>query len=106
MPEGAGRDNPAVESTAQVNGVRLHYVVEGDGPLVPAEALLKAAEAETGLKRQKLPLDDPLLSGAFALLDREAKRIRYAANGPLSPGQIRLILAHEFAHFWLHPHDD
>ena len=34
MDEDAAGDNPAVESTAQVNGVRLHYVVEGDGPLV------------------------------------------------------------------------
>jgi haloacetate dehalogenase len=34
LDEGAARDNPVVESTAQVNGVRLHYVVEGDGPLV------------------------------------------------------------------------
>jgi hypothetical protein len=31
---GAGRADRAVESTALVNGVRLHSVLEGDGPLV------------------------------------------------------------------------
>ena len=34
LRQDASGDNPAVESTAQVNGVRLHYVIEGEGPLV------------------------------------------------------------------------
>src|SRR5579871_4844713 len=96
-------DWTALRQRACAMHLQLRARIEGDGVLVPAEALLKAAEAETGMKRQKLPMDDPLLSGAYALLDREAKRIRYAVDGPLSPGQVRLILAHEFAHFWLHP---
>ena len=34
LHDAAGRDNPVVRATAQVNGVRLHYVLEGQGPLV------------------------------------------------------------------------
>jgi pimeloyl-ACP methyl ester carboxylesterase len=31
---GATRDNRGVTATAQVNGVRFHYALEGEGPLV------------------------------------------------------------------------
>jgi hypothetical protein len=31
---GRDRDNRGVTATAQVNGVRLHYALEGEGPLV------------------------------------------------------------------------
>jgi haloacetate dehalogenase len=34
LPQYARGDNPVVQATAQVNGVRLHYVLEGQGPLV------------------------------------------------------------------------
>lgn len=57
-----------------------------------------------GLRCRERPLHDPLLSGAHAVLDPEAKTIWF--SGGLAPSQRRLILAHEFAHFWLHHAQD
>ena len=72
-----------------------------ENALLPADALLTAAEAATGLSVVPTPPDDPLLSGAFALLDRASEAV-WMAND-LAPERRRLILAHEFGHFYLHP---
>src|SRR5579884_577272 len=72
-------------------------------PLVPAEALLAAAEAETGLTRLPLPPGDSLLAGAQAVLDRDMGCIWYAQDDGLPEARQRFAQAHEFAHHWLHP---
>ena len=73
------------------------------GTLPAAEELLSAAEIETGLDCSPLPANDPILVGAFALLDREGGNLYFQLSPALSSERIRFIKAHEFAHFWLHP---
>ena len=69
--------------------------------LLPAGVWLDAARADSGLQVTPLPASDPLLSGAFAALDRETGAIWLANNLP----ELRrpTIIAHEFGHFYLHP---
>src|SRR5438105_2736494 len=76
---------------------------ENGHPLIPSDALLKAAERDTGIAIQALPADDPLLAGAQAFLDRDSGMIWYGAGPSLSSERQRFAQAHEFAHFWLHP---
>ncbi len=73
------------------------------GALPFAEELLHAAEIETRLDCSPLPAGDPILGGAFALLDREGGNLYFLHSPALSSERIRFIKAHEFAHFWLHP---
>jgi superfamily I DNA/RNA helicase/Zn-dependent peptidase ImmA (M78 family) len=69
--------------------------------LLPAEALLERAQEETEIFATPVSPEDPLLAQAHAVLDREKESIWYSAT--LTPERRRLILAHEFAHYWLHP---
>lgn len=74
-----------------------------ESPLLPhADKLLEAASEETGIKVSGYPPDDGLLEGALAVLNREFERIYYAQGPSLPPSRRRFILAHEFAHVWLH----
>lgn len=69
-------------------------------PLFPAEQLLAAAAAETGLSLYPVPPGDPLLAGAQAVFNRHFACVYYDQSLP--PSTTRFIQAHEFAHFWLH----
>ncbi|GDX40099.1 DNA helicase [Armatimonadota bacterium] len=81
---------------------RLREQVSEAGVRLPsADALIEAAENETGMSCIAVSSNDNLLSGAHAVLDRDKEMIWHSAN--LSPERRRLILAHEFAHYWLHP---
>ncbi len=76
-------------------------ILESESRLLIADALIESAENETGMTCVPVAPDDNLLSGAHAVLDRDKEIIWYAAT--LTPERRRLILAHEFAHYWLHP---
>lgn len=87
---------------AQQAFLRLAERISGaDSRLPCADLLLEAAEDETGVSCIAVPSDDNLLSGAHAVLDRDKEIIWRSAALP--PERRRLILAHEFAHYWLHP---
>lgn len=84
--------------------LRLQLPPEARRTLLPtADALLQAAERETEVDRRALPAADPLLAGAYAVLDRDFPAIWYAASPDISPARQRFAQAHEFAHFYLHP---
>ena len=69
--------------------------------LLPADVWLNAAEADAGLQVTPVAASDPLLSGAFAALDRDIDAIWYDAALPTA--RRAAIVAHEFGHFYLHP---
>ncbi len=71
-----------------------------DRALVPAAALLAAADAATGYARILLPPADLLLAGAQAVLDREAQMIWQSAGQPTKAQHFDA--AHEFGHLVLH----
>src|SRR5579884_2817577 len=96
-------DWSALRRRAYQHHLRLRARLSGDTALLPpADRLLGAAEKETGIRRTPVPPDDPLLSEAHAVLDREAGRIFYARGRGVSAARQRLAQAHEFAHYWLH----
>ena len=68
--------------------------------LAPAATILAKCAAYTGLAAHALQQGDPLLAGAFALVDWEARCIWYDESLPQF--RLHLILAHEYAHFVLH----
>jgi DNA helicase II / ATP-dependent DNA helicase PcrA len=67
---------------------------------ISADAVLAAAEEATGYKRRGLAADHPLLAGAQAVLDVEARTIWY--NADVIPEEARVFQAHEYAHLRLH----
>lgn len=71
--------------------------------LPPADALLDAAEEESGVSRFGLAAADPLLAGAHAVLDRDTPAIWFATGTATTASRQRFAQAHEYAHFWLHP---
>ncbi len=91
------RQQPGPSSAAEWRASTL-----GLAPLSLASATTILAECtrHTGVAVYPLPQGDPLLSGALALLDREANCIWYDASLPQH--RRHLILAHEFAHIALH----
>ncbi len=72
----------------------------GADALIPASALLAAAQAVTGIRFISRPADDTLLDGAEAAYDRERQRIYYSNATPLPLAHFHI--AHEFAHHWLY----
>src|SRR5712692_5648105 len=70
------------------------------GNTMSADALLAAADASTGYKRRGVAANHPLLAGALAVLDVEAKTIWY--NADVSAEEARVLQAHEHAHLRLH----
>ncbi|HLK57313.1 MAG TPA: UvrD-helicase domain-containing protein, partial [Chthonomonadaceae bacterium] len=96
-------DWSALRRRAYQHHLRLRAQLSGDPEILPpADQILDAAAAETGMRRTPVPPDDPLLSEAHAVLDREAARIFYARGRGVSAARQRLAQAHEFAHYWLH----
>ena len=69
--------------------------------LIPASELLESAAKSTNLDCYPVPPHDPLLSEAHAVLDRAKEVIWVSAELPVP--RRNLIIAHEFAHYWLHP---
>jgi superfamily I DNA/RNA helicase/Zn-dependent peptidase ImmA (M78 family) len=97
-------DWTALRRRARVQQQRLCALLPADTPPLPtADALLDAAESETGLSRVPVPPGDSLLAGAHAVLDREAETIWYAQEAGSAPEWQRFAQAHEFGHYWLHP---
>jgi ATP-dependent DNA helicase UvrD/PcrA len=64
-----------------------------------ASALLDGATDLTGVGRQAVPDDDPVLCGAEAVLDRSAPAIFYKQS--VEAAEANFYQAHEFAHHWL-----
>jgi len=71
--------------------------------LIPAETVLQAALEATGLHCERVPAGDSVLGGGYAALYRDTKTIYYQAGEGVNAARMRVIRAHEFAHYWLHP---
>ena len=69
------------------------------GGVNTAAALLDGATGLTGVARQAVPDDDPVLCGAEAVLDRSAPAIFYKQS--VGAAEAAFYQAHEFAHYWL-----
>lgn len=69
------------------------------GGVHTAVALLDAATALTKIARQGVADDDPVLSGAEAILDPSTPAIFYKMS--VGPEQAAFYQAHEFGHHWL-----
>ena len=68
------------------------------GGVHTAAALLDAATRLTGIARQGVADDDPVLSGAEAILDPSTPAIFYKMS--VGPEQAAFYQAHEFGHHW------
>ena len=93
-------------ATLQERVERIHeklrnQIGAAETELLPASVWLDAAQEDSGLQVTALSAFDPLLSGAFAALDRDIEAIWYDAALPAL--RRPAILAHEFGHFYLHP---
>ncbi len=64
-----------------------------------ATGLLDGATAITGIKRQSVPDDDPVLCGAEAILDTSVSAIFFKQG--VAPEQAVFYQAHEFGHHFL-----
>lgn len=64
-----------------------------------AAALLDGATDLTGVARQAVPDDDPVLCGAEAVLDKSVPAIFYKKS--VGAAEANFYQAHEFAHYWL-----
>lgn len=69
------------------------------GGVYTAAALLDAATVLTDIARQGVADDDPVLSGAEAILDPSTPAIFYKKS--VGPEQAAFYQAHEFGHHWL-----
>lgn len=69
------------------------------GGISTASALLAAATELTGIERQGVGADDPLLCGAEAILEPSTPAIFY--KNSVSTEQAAFYQAHEFGHHWL-----
>lgn len=83
------------------HSARLRYAevrAKASGAL-SAAALLDGATDLTGVARQAVPDDDPVLCGAEAVLDKSAPAIFYKQS--VGTADANFYQAHEFAHYWL-----
>ena len=67
---------------------------------VRAETLVSAALEKAKLRCRLRPPQDPLLSGAHAVLDPELQTVWVRSDAPAP--ERRVLIAHELAHFHLH----
>ena len=91
-------------SSASFNRARTEARARRSGLSALPDDALSTAFSEAGLRLRPRKPGDALLSGAHAVLDREAEAVWYRDDVP-SP-ERRLILAHELGHVFLHHHDD
>jgi DNA helicase II / ATP-dependent DNA helicase PcrA len=98
----------ALRRRAEERHRRLRRQIEGvsAAPLLTAQAVLEAAEADTDVYSVALAPDDPLLAGAHAVLDRATPCIWYAQSDMIAATWQNFARAHEFGHYWLHPELD
>jgi superfamily I DNA/RNA helicase len=68
-----------------------------------AEALIDALESATGVSSFLVPVDDPLLGGAFATLNLQMNAIFQGDNLPGDTQAYNTV--HEFGHWFLHRED-
>ena len=85
-----------LRSLARERAAHLRAIFNGN---VRAEAILAAAERETGVSRVPLAAGDVLLDGGDAVYDPEPRLIWY--NRDVDPGLAAMYQAHEYAHLWL-----
>jgi superfamily I DNA/RNA helicase/Zn-dependent peptidase ImmA (M78 family) len=85
-----------IRSIARERAAQLRALTNGD---VRAEALLAAAERETGVSRVPLAAGDVLLDGGDAVYDPEPRLIWY--NRDVEAELTAMYQAHEYAHLWL-----
>jgi len=85
-----------LRAAAREHAARLRKLTGGD---VRAEAILSAAERDTGVRRVPVPAGDPLLDGGDAVYDPEVGRIWY--NHEIETELAAMYQAHEYAHLWL-----
>lgn len=96
-------DSTALRRRAYAQFLELKQAVQEKTLLPSADRILAAAEECTGLFRQAVSPNDPLLAGAHAVLDREMGAVWFARSDDIPESAQRFAQAHEFAHFWLHP---
>ena len=85
-----------VRLIAREHAARLRAATNGD---THAEAILSAAERETGVRRIPIAEGDSLLDGGDAVYDPEPGLIWY--NSDVPPALAAMYQAHEYAHLWL-----
>lgn len=85
-----------LRALARDRAARLRTFTDGD---VRAEAILAAAERDTGVSRVPVAADDALLDGGDAVYDPEPGLIWY--NRDVEPELAAMYQAHEYAHLWL-----
>jgi len=83
----------------QVARVRHAEACAKRGGANTGAALLDGATNLTGIARQAVPDDDPVLCGAEAVLDISTPAIFYKKS--VGPAEATFYQAHEFAHYWL-----
>src|SRR6266699_2325412 len=86
-----------IRSQARTQHTRISTSASGE---VTAQALLEAAARITGIRPVPVHAGDPLLDGGEAVLDREIGVIWF--NADIEPELVRIYIAHEYAHYWLH----
>jgi len=85
-----------IRDIARQHAVRLRALSDGD---VRAEAILTAAELDTGVGRVPVPAGDALLDGGDAVYDPEPQLVWY--NRDVEPQLAAMYQAHEYGHLWL-----
>ena len=86
-----------IRSQARAYHTRMHESAAND---ISARVLFEAAADATGIKCIPVHAGDPLLDGGEAVLDREFQTIWF--NADIEPHQTTFLIAHEYAHLWLH----
>lgn len=98
MPSGgAGVWQQARASARTLRAALLEGELERE---IPADQILRKALAAAGLRCYPRRPNDPLLSGAHAVLDAEARAVWVRSDAP--PAEGRVYIAHELGHFHLH----
>ena len=87
---------------ARQAAMALRYQLLGEAAdTAPADTLIKAALREANLSIYLLEPTDSLLAGAHAVLVRDLDAIWVRRD--LLPAHRFLLIAHELAHYYLHP---
>ena len=86
-----------IRSKARVRRLSLGLPLED---ALPAQSVVEACLAATGLERHFLMPEDTLLAGASAVLNHEMSAIYQDGARPFAMQAFDAV--HEFAHFWLH----
>lgn len=91
-----------VWTRARQSAIALRHRLRGDdADTANADAVIGAALADAGLSLHSRLPDDSLLAGSHAVLDREFDAIWVRQDLP--PATRAVLVAHELAHYHLHP---